>query len=421
MAELDGLIALDRELVSASRDIKVLSEFAWDPELQHSFIANWLRGEPTLPDVRYAKVDHSRQMTQLESIAERAAALDHPLGNFLNDTAQSYLDVARMIACMGTERMTELSISIYGRPGSPLTGGNGTTSLDAAKYFLTVGSEFYRSNAPKEADYCVTARAVRDELESGLAEVFKNKEVSIVIDPHLASKAAAGATRIRLRDATCFSEYDAQQLLQHEAFVHSLTALNGRRQTTISAMSLGAPRTTVAQEGLATFAELVTGTIDISRLERIAMRIIATDMALGGADFIDVFRYFVDAGQPLNESYSSTMRIFRGAPLTGGHAFTKDAVYLRGMLEIHTFFRWAFKEQKLQLCEHFFAGRMTLSDVVRYEEFFRDGTLCAPNYLPPWMTRSTGLGGYLAFSVFANAIDLTVLPSEHQFGDSVPG
>ena len=149
------------------------------------------------------------------------------------------------------------------------------------------------------------------------------------------------------------------------------------------------------------------------------MRIIATDMALGGADFIDVFRYFVEAEQPLNESYNSTMRIFRGAPLTGGHAFTKDAVYLRGMLEVHTFFRWAFKEQKLQLCKYFFAGRMTLADVVRYEEFFLDGTLCAPNYLPPWMTRSTGLGGYLAFSVFANAIDLAALHSEHEFGDAV--
>lgn len=418
MAELDSLITLDKELVSASRDIKVLSEFAWDPQLQHSFIANWLRGEPSLPDVRYAKVDHSQQMVQLASIAERAAALDHPLGNFLKDTALSYLDVARMIACMGTERMTELSVRIYGRPSSPLTGGNGTTSLDAAKYFLTVGSEFHRSSALKEADYCVTARAVRDDLESGLAAVFKDREVSIVIDPRLASKAAAGATRIRIRDATCFSEYDAQQLLQHEAFVHSLTALNGRRQPTISAMSLGAPRTTAAQEGLATFSELVTGAIDISRLERIAMRIIATDMALGGADFIDVFRYFVEADQPLNEGYSSTMRIFRGAPLTGGHAFTKDAVYLRGMLEVHTFFRWAFKEQKLQLCKYFFAGRMTLADVVRYEEFFLDGTLCAPNYLPPWMTRSTGLGGYLAFSVFANAIDLAALHSEHQFGDA---
>ena len=64
-------------------------------------------------------------------------------------------------------------------------------------------------------------------------------------------------------------------------------------------------------------------------------------------------------------------------------------------------------------------------DISRLERIamriFRDGTLCAPNYLPPWMTRSTGLGGYLAFSVFANAIDLTVLPFEHQCGDSVPG
>ncbi len=421
MAELDGLIALDKELVNASRDIKVLSEFAWDPDLQHSFIAKWQRRDPALPEVLYGKVDHSQQMAQLESIAKRAAAFDHPLGNFLKDTAQSYLDAACMIACMGTDQMTELSIGIYGRPASPLTGGNGTTSLDAAKYFLSVGSEFYRSSALKETDYCVTADTVKSEIEAGLAAVFKDNEVSVVVDPHLASKAAAGATRIRLRDATCFSEYDAQQLLQHEAFVHSLTALNGRRQPVISAMSLGAPRTTAAQEGLATFAELVTGSIDISRLERIAMRIIATDMALGGADFIDVFRYFVDANQTLNESYNSTMRIFRGAPLTGGHAFTKDAVYLRGMLEVHTFFRWAFKEQKFQLCEHFFAGRMTLGDVVKYKDFFLDDTLLAPNYLPPWMTRTTGLGGYLAFSVFANGIDLAALQTEHQFDDPVSG
>lgn len=419
MAELDSLIALDKELVSTSRDIKVLSELAWEPELQIAFLANWQRGKPTLPAVRYKKVEYSQQMAQLESIADRAATIDHPLGKYLNDTAQSYFNVAHMISSIGTARMTELSISIYGRPGDRLTGGNGTTSLDAAKYFLTVGNEFYRSSSLRETDYCVTAHAVRDELESGLGAVFKDKEVRVVIDTHLASKAAAGATRIRLRDATCFSEYDAQQLLQHEAFVHSLTALNGRRQPIISAMSLGAPRTTATQEGLATFAELITGAIDIARLERIAMRIVATDMALGGADFIDVFRYFVEAGQPLNESYNSTMRIFRGAPLTGGHAFTKDAVYLRGMLEVHTFFRWAFKEQKLQLCEHFFAGRMTLNDVVRYEEFFLDGTLRTPNYLPPWMTRSTGLAGYLAFSVFANVIDLVGLQTEHQFGDNL--
>jgi hypothetical protein len=35
------------------------------------------------------------------------------------------------------------------------------------------------------------------------------------------------------------------------------------------------------------------------------------------------------------------------------------------------------------------------------------------------MTRSTGLAGYLAFSVFANAIDLVGLQAEHQFGDNL--
>ena len=247
-----------------------------------------------------------------------------------------------------------MSIAIYGRPGGPITGGNGTTSLDAAQYFLTVGAEYYKNSQLRDADYCLPAQTVKTDIEAGLAEVFKEQQIRVVVDPHLASKAAAGATRIRLRDATCFTEYDAQQLLQHEAFVHSLTALNGRSQPNLSTMSLGAPRTTAAQEGLATFAELVTGAIDIARLERIAMRIVAIDMALGGADFIDVVRYFVDSGQPLTESFNSSMRVFRGVPLTGGHAFTKDSVYLRGMLEVHTFFSLGLQRAKAAVLRELF-------------------------------------------------------------------
>ena len=419
MTELDRLAALDKELVSTSRDIKILSELSWEPEMQGVFLESWKRGKPQLPVINYEPVDYSEQARKLESIIRRASDFEHPLSNYLKDTAKSYLDVTRLIGALGTRKMAELSIGIYGRPGDPITGGEGTTSLDAAKYFLTVGAEFYETCHLREKDYCLSAQVVKDEIEAGLGAVFDEGQIRVVVDPDLAAKAAAGATRIRLRDATCFSEYDAEQLLQHEAFVHSLTALNGRSQTLFSTMSLGAPRTTAAQEGLATFAELVTGSIDISRLERIAMRIIAIDMALGGADFIDVFRYFVGTGQPLHECYNSTMRVFRGAPVTGGHAFTKDSVYLRGMLEVHTFFRWAFREQKFRFCEHFFAGRMSLNDIVRYEEFFEDGTLNGPKYLPPWMTRTTGLGGYLAFSVFANTINLAGIRTEHDFCDLI--
>ena len=105
------------------------------------------------------------------------------------------------------------------------------------------------------------------------------------------------------------------------------------------------------------FSELITGAIDIDRMERIALRVIGIDMALGGADFIEVFRYFLEAGQPEKESFNSAMRVFRGAPVSGGSAFTKDVVYVHGLMEVHTFFRWALSKQRMELCQYFFAGR----------------------------------------------------------------
>lgn len=419
MNDLQSLCELDTELVQAAKRIKVLSQIAWKASLQPKFLHGWRQGNPKLPKVGYAPIDLTESLSRLDSIANRASRLAHPLAPFVRDTARSYHDIGQLLEHVGTPEATRLSIEVYGRPGDILTGGKGTSSLDAANFFLSVANEFYRNNSLNESEFYLPAEAVKKSIDAGLTDVFEAGKIDVVIDKNLASKAAAGATRIRLRDATCYSEYDAEQLLQHEAFVHSLTALNGRAQPNLKSMSLGAPRTTAAQEGLATFAELVTGAIDIARLDRIAMRIIAIDMALGGADFIDVFRYFDESGQLETESYNSTMRVFRGVPVEGGHAFTKDAVYLRGLLEVHTFFRWAFREQRLTLCRQFFAGRMTLSDVVRYSGSFTDGTLCQPRYLPPWMTRTTGLAGYLAFSVFADSIDLSKVYAGHNFDDIV--
>ena len=416
MNDLEPVMELDRELIDVAKSVKVLSSLAWEPHTQHEFLSSWARGQPVLPNVEYRRQSDTAKLNELEVMATRAECHDHPLAIYVRDTALSYLHVSQMLEHLGEARMTDYSVTIYGRPGDPLSAGNGTTSLDAARYFLGVADEFYRSHAAREADFCISAQVVKQQLEARLAEVFdEDTPISVVIDATLASKAAAGANRIRLRDATCFSEYDIEQLLQHEAFVHSLTARNGRRQRRLQSLLLGAPRTTAAQEGLATFAELVTGAIDMARLERVALRVIAIDMALGGADFVEVFRYFLDAGQPESESYNSTVRVFRGAPVPGGSAFTKDGVYLHGLLEVHTFFRWALTHQRLALCRRFFAGRMTIGDVVRLDPYFEDGTIEEPNFLPLWMTRTTGLGGYLAFSVFANTLAVGELDADHTF------
>jgi uncharacterized protein (TIGR02421 family) len=181
----------------------------------------------------------------------------------------------------------------------------------------------------------------------------------VQLDPELISKTAAGPTRIRLRTSARFSAYDRAQLFHHEALVHSLTALNGREQAQLPSLALSSPRVTATQEGLATFAEQITGSIDIARMKRISLRIEAIALARGGADFVEVFRYFDAAGQSPAESFSSAQRVFRGVPLTGGCAFTKDTVYLHGLLSVHTFFRWALKNQKLKLCRTLFAVTTT--------------------------------------------------------------
>src|SRR4029078_13662070 len=109
-----------------------------------------------------------------------------------------------------------------------------------------------------------------------------------------------------------FSQLDKDQLLYHEAFVHTATQLNGRKQGNLKSLGLGAPRTTRTQEGSAVLSELITNSIDLTRLRRIALRVIAVKMALDGADFIDLFKFFLEAGQSEVESVRSAQRIFRG-------------------------------------------------------------------------------------------------------------
>lgn len=186
--------------------------------------------------------------------------------------------------------------------------------------------------------------------------------------------------------------------------MHSLTALNGREQPRLKSLGRAAPGVTATQEGLATFAELITGAIDIARLERISLRILAIDMALDGADFMQVFAFFRDAGQTAADSFASTQRVFRGCPLHGGSAFTKDTVYLHGLLSVHAFFRWALKHRRLGLTHLLFAGKMALRDVFTLEPLFEAGIIAEPLYLPAWAQRTRDLAGTLAFSLFANRI-----------------
>ena len=252
---------------------------------------------------------------------------------------------------------------------------------------------------------CMTAEHVRDEMQSRIDPFFTEHPIHVVIDSRLTSKAAAAARRIRIRGRASYTEADIDQLLEHEAFVHAATALNGRLQP-IQAFGLAAPRTTATQEGLATIAELITGSMDLSRLRRLALRIIAVQHVIEGADFVEVFRYFLRAGQSEDESARSAARVFRGGDPRGGIAFTKDVVYLHGLIGVHTFLRRAIFDSRIELIPRLFAGRVTLGDVLRLDSAFEAGDLLPGRYITPWAADARRLAAHLSFSLILNRIKL---------------
>ncbi|MGY3039805.1 uncharacterized protein (TIGR02421 family) [Rhodanobacter sp. TND4EL1] len=409
MPGLERYAALDQRLLAAVRGIRILPTVAWPASLENRMIDAYSKGNFILPEVTYTRPDLTAVRAELVAIEAAAGGADphdiDPLGDYLRRTAESWRMAAEMLELVGTAGVTAPSIALYGRPDD-LIPGSQRSNLDAARYFVALSDELGADLLADDSIVNMPADALRADLAATLDDFFGIGTISVEVDAELTAKAAAGATRIRLRGGESFSEYDRHQLLAHEAFVHSLTALNGRRQPLLGSLARTSPRVTATQEGLAVFAELMSGAIDITRLKRISLRILAIDMALNGADFVEVYKYFSLCGQSAADSFHSAQRVFRGVPLGGGAAFAKDNVYLSGLLTVHTFFRWALRQRRMDLLRHLFAGKLTLHDVIALQPHFESGAILPPRWLPPWMQHVHGLAGKLAFSVFVNGIQL---------------
>ena len=377
----------------------------WPRDTAQSFIEAYRKGKDgILPNISHPKLDLSATIHGLKTLRSEIPRTE-PIGCFLSDTAESYLQAADLLNSRGTPEFTEISKIMYGAPGDKIRGSE-LSNLDAAEHFVRATQESFGLSPLLGDDFCLRPEAVRDDLQKRVNEFFVGQSIEIRLDPSLSAKAAAGADRISIRGGSPFSRYDLDQLWSHEALVHTLTALNGRSQPHFKSFSLGAPRATATQEGLATFSELLTGVIDLDRLKRIALRIRAIAIAESGGDFMDVFRFMLDQGQTENESFWSAQRVFRGGNVKGGSFFTKDVVYLEGLISTHTFFRWCMHTKRLDTAVRLFAGKMTFEDAVLLGPTFERGWIKPPKFQPPWLQNYHCLAAHLAFSIFTQTISL---------------
>jgi uncharacterized protein (TIGR02421 family) len=391
--------AADQAIVEVGKKIRVLNAIAWPAAMEERFLESWRAGKPRLPQPPLAPRPHPQEIAALDAVME---GLDrsHPIGNWLYKSAWSYRVAARMLEQIGGPGFTRCSTLLYGRPDFRYRSQE-ASNADAAGDMLRITDDLLgRQKLPVLAcDIPAEDFAVR--LRERMGEFFTKDKVRVVLDPELASKATAGSTKVTLRATALFSEADLEQLLEHEAFIHTATLLNGKRQPHLRALGVGAPRTTRTQEGLATFAEIVTGAMDIARLRRIALRVIMVGKALAGADFIEVFKGFLEAGQTEVESYRSAARVFRGGDVRGGECFTKDGAYLEGVFGIQLFIRRALQEGRGHLLPMLFVGRVTTGDVIALEPFLDSGLVARATYVPPWAREPHRVLALMAYSAGA--------------------
>ena len=146
--------------------------------------------------------------------------------------------------------------------------------------------------------------------------------------------------------------------------------------------------------------------MDPRRFGRLSGRVLAIEMAVQGADFKEVFDFFVERNDDPSQSYENTRRIFRGGLIKGGAPFTKDMVYLNGLLRVHNFMRTVVKLNRADLIRVLFSGKMDIEDVPALAQLASSDRLTPPLFMPPWVKDLRFLVSYMAYSSFLNQVKM---------------
>ena len=405
----DRLIAQDREVVAAAKGVLLLGELDWPSEVERRFLA-----EPAAPLHQVARPDVADDRARIAAAAE-ALEGEGPGVSFLRRTLGSLSDVVELLDSLGSPEFTERSLALYGRPTDPLHPG-APTILEAAEHVIEATDRLQTD----EPELTLDAEAARERLQGWLDPWFTDPPLPVELDAELTSLASAGARRVRLRADARFSELQLRQLLHHEALVHAATRRNGAGQPVLSALGLSVPRTTAIQEGLATLAELITDTMDLRRLRRVALRVLAVQAAIEGADFIEVYRLFLGGGQSPADSFASAQRVLRGGDGTRSNGvccgiFAKDLAYVRGLWQAHGFLLAAARAGRKEMPLRLFCGRLTPGDAVALDPLFAAGWIDPPAVAPRWVREADCLAAFLVFGALNTRIDLGHL--KHGLGD----
>ena len=385
-------------LNQAARSVRILTHLSWPVQVRERFFADQAK---ELPRVVYSEFDPSDALERVV-LARASFKCEQIVNEWLHVSAFNIETAAKMLAARGTPDFFRYSSELYGLPHDLLSDHENST-LQLAMQFDSTFEKFEGMELAGLDDSMVTASEVASAIRLEVHKAFGEKAPKV----SLSANALAGPSRIRIRHGAHFTDRDVQQLIHHEAHVHVGTWLNGLAQPNVSILAASRPGTTATQEGLAVFSEFITGSMDLNRFRRLADRVIAIQMAIDGADFLEVYRFYLERICDREQAFENSRRVFFFYLLSGGAPFTKDILYLEGLLKVHNFLRTMVSAGRADCLRLLFCGKLDLENLPVIGILASRGICHPPKFLPPWAKDMRFLLCYLTYSSFLNQIDLT--------------
>ena len=395
---------LSDRLLVLQQPIRILDAIKWPSHFEQDFLATGGKVLPAINLDYYERMPLSfdpallrSRFKELRDDVRRDLGRHDGLGGILRDTINQYLLVIDLLVSRGTPSFGKVSKELYGSASDKMRGDRKTLRTLGEK-LCQIFSLPSASHISRPYGKDIPATEAVEILQQKLNPYFPPGDIRVMLSDGIVSDAAAGGDYIKINQDSAFSEFDLQILEVHEGWVHVGTTLNGRNQPWATWLSVGSPRVTACQEGLAVLMETLTFSSYPKRALKISDRVIAIDMAERGANFIEVYQFFIARGLSEHESYKITQRVFRGGTLDGGSIFRKDLSYLRGFVENVNFIRSAINSGVPEVIPMLFVGKVTLDDIPILYQHYLEGTIAGPQHMPAMFKNMNGLYVWFGFS-----------------------
>jgi uncharacterized protein (TIGR02421 family) len=247
--------------------------------------------------------------------------VEDPALAFLFREKQEELDrQITMLQDLNSRRFVYGSLQLYGEVDDELTG----VATDLLARIPPRARDDSAAGVIDAARFVELARVEIDAYRSQWPEL----DVEVQVREDIASGLMVSRGRLLVSKDVRIPAARAEALLHHEIGTHVVTYHNGRSQP-FRQLSAGLAGYEALQEGLAVFAEYLVGGLSRPRLRMLAARVIAARCLVDGATFMETYRTLVqEHGFQQQTAFTIAMRVHRGGGLT------KDAVYLRGLMQV---------------------------------------------------------------------------------------